>query len=60
MNGGAAMLNTFSGWLFNVLLLGALAGLCYHTFAAPILYDALVPLVALGVVAVVALFWPKF
>ena len=56
------MLNTFSGWLFNVLLLGALAavaGLCY-TFAAPILYDALVPLVALGVVAVVALFCPKF
>ena len=57
------MLNTFSGWLFNVLLMGALVavvGLCYHTFAAPILYDALVPLVALGVVAVVALFWPKF
>ena len=57
------MLNTFSGWLFNVLLLGAIiavAGLCYHTFAAPILYDGLVPLVALGVVAVIAVFWPKF
>ena len=57
------MLNTFSGWLFNVLLLGAIAavaGLCYHTFAAPILHDALAPLVALGVVAVMALFWPKF
>jgi hypothetical protein len=57
------MLNTFSGWLFNVLLLGAIAavvGLCYHTFAAPILYNGLVPLIALGVVAVIALFWPKF
>jgi hypothetical protein len=57
------MLNTFSGWLFNVLLLGAIvavAGLCYHTFAAPILYNGMVSLVALGVVAVVALFWPKF
>ena len=57
------MLNTFSGWLFNVLLLGAVAavaGLCYHTFAAPILHDALVPLIALAVVTVIALFWPKF
>jgi hypothetical protein len=57
------MLNTFSGWLFNVLLLSAIvavAGLFYHTFAAPILYDALLPLIALGVVAVIALFWPKF
>ncbi len=57
------MLNTFSGWLFNILLLGAVvavAGLCYHTFAAPILYNGLVPLTALGVVAVIALFWPKF
>lgn len=56
-------MNTFSGWLFNVLLLGAIvavAGLCYHTFAAPILYDGLVAMVALGVVVVIALFWPKF
>jgi hypothetical protein len=56
-------MNTFSGWLFNVLLLGAIAavaGLFYHTLAAPILYNGLVPLVALGVVVVVALFWPKF
>ena len=57
------MLNTFSGWLFNVLLLGAIAavaGLCYHTFAAPILDNGLVAVVGLGVVAVLALFWPKF
>jgi hypothetical protein len=57
------MLNTFSGWLFNILLLSAIAavvGLCYHTFAAPILYNGLVPLIVLAVVAVIALFWPKF
>lgn len=57
------MLNTFSGWLFNILLLGAIvaaAGLCYHTFASPILHDGFTALVALGVVAVISLFWPKF
>ena len=57
------MLNTFSGWLFNILLGGAIVAvaiLCYHTFAAPILDNGLVALVGLGVVAVIALFWPKF
>lgn len=57
------MLNSFSGWLFNVLLWGAIvavAALCYHTFGAPILDNGMAALIALGVVAVVALFWPKF
>ena len=57
------MLNTFSGWLFNILLWGAIvtfAILCYHTFAAPILDNSMNALIALGVVAVISLFWPKF
>jgi hypothetical protein len=57
------MLNTFSGWLFNVMLWGgiiAVAMLVYHTFVAPILHDGLVALVALAVIAVLSLFWPKF
>ena len=57
------MLNTFSGWLFNVMLWGAIVATCeliYHTFAAPILDNGMIPLVALGVIAVISLFWPKF
>lgn len=57
------MLNTFSGWLFNVLLWGsivAVVALCYHTLAAPILGNGLLALIALAVVAVVSLVWPKF
>jgi len=57
------MLNTFSGWLFNVLVWGAIvavAALCYHTFAAPILDNGMMALVALGAVALISLFWPKF
>lgn len=57
------MLNSFSSWLFNVLLWGAIvavAALCYHTFGAPILDNGMAALIALGVVAVIALFWPKF
>ena len=56
------MLNTFSGWLFNVLLLGGIIGIAmlgYHTFVGPVLYDPIIPMVALGAGALVALFWPK-
>jgi hypothetical protein len=56
------MLNTFSGWLFNLLLLGgivAIALLGYHTFVGPVLYDPIIPVVALGLAALVGLFWPK-
>jgi hypothetical protein len=55
------MLNTFSGWLCNVLLLGAIAaliGLSYEVFVGPVL-SSLAPLVALIVVLVASLFWPK-
>jgi hypothetical protein len=57
------MLNTFSGWLFNILLWGAIvavAALFYHTFAAPVLDNGMNALIALGVIAVISLFWPKF
>lgn len=56
------MLNTFSSWLFNVLLWGGIIGfaiLFYHTFVSPILYDGLVALIALAIVLVLSLFWPK-
>jgi hypothetical protein len=56
------MLNTFPGWLFNLLLWGgivAIAGLLYHTFVSPILHESMVALVALAVIAVLSLFWPK-
>jgi hypothetical protein len=56
------MLNTFSGWLFNVLLWGGIIGISllgYHTFVGPVLYDPIIPVVALGAGALVALFWPK-
>ncbi len=53
----ARQANPALGWM--IFLLIAVVGLFYHTFAAPILHDGLVPLVALGVVAAVALFWRK-
>jgi hypothetical protein len=56
------MQNTFADWLFNVLLLGGIVGILvlgFHVFAAPIL-GALTTLVALGLVLVVSVFWPKW
>ena len=56
------MLNTFSDWLFNVLLWGAvltLVGLSIEVFVSPIL-NGMTALVALGVTVVLALFWPKY
>jgi hypothetical protein len=56
------MLNTFSGWLFNVLLFGGIIGIAllgYHTFVGPVLYDPIIPIVALGAAVLIALFWPK-
>ena len=55
------MLNTFSGG-FQCPAVGrdhCIAMLCYHTFVGPVLYDPIIPMVALGAGALVALFWPK-
>ena len=56
------MLTTFSGWIFNILLWGAivmLVALSYHTFVSPIL-TLMTAAIALGCIAVISLFWPKF
>ena len=56
------MLNSFSDWLFNVMLWGAiiaLAALTYHSFVGPIL-TGLNALIGLAVILVISLFWPKF
>jgi hypothetical protein len=56
------MQNAFPDWLFNVLLLGGVAGtlvLGLHVFAAPIL-EPLTVLIALVLVLVVSAFWPKW
>jgi len=56
------MLNTFSSWLFNLMLWGAiisLAGLSYHVFVNPIV-SGMTALIALGVILVISLFWPKY
>ncbi len=58
------MINSFSGWLFNLMLWGAifaLVALLYATFAAPaFLYNPINALIGLGVVAMLSLLWPKF
>jgi hypothetical protein len=56
------MQNAFSDWLFNVLLLGGIAGflvLAFHVFVTPIL-GAMTTLIALALVLVVSAFWPKW
>ena len=56
------MQNAFPDWLFNVLLLGGIAGtlmLAFEVFAAPIV-GGLTALVALVLVLVVAAFWPRW
>ena len=56
------MLNPFSTWLFNVMLWGAiftLIGLSYHVFVSEIVSGPLA-LIALAVVVVLSLFWPKY
>lgn len=56
------MLNTFSSWLFNVMLWGAvfaLVALSYQVFVGPIL-TGLTALVGLAVILVLSLFWPKY
>lgn len=58
------MLNSFSGWLFNLMLWGAvvtLVTLLYAAFVTPeVLYNPLNAYIALGVIAAVSLIWPKF
>jgi hypothetical protein len=56
------MQNAFPDWLFNVLLLGGIAGtlvLAFEVFAAPIV-GGLTAVVALVLVLVVAAFWPRW
>ena len=56
------MLNTFSDWLCGVLVWTAIAmliGLSYEVFVSPII-SGWSSLVALVIVLVAALFWPKF
>jgi hypothetical protein len=56
------MLNTFSDWLFNVMLWGAvlaLIGLSFEVFVSPIV-NGWTALAALAVALVASLFWPKF
>jgi hypothetical protein len=56
------MVASFSDWLCNLLLWGAviaLGALLYHSFAAPIL-GGVNALVGLGVAVVLSLFWPRF
>jgi uncharacterized membrane protein YdcZ (DUF606 family) len=56
------MQNAFPDWLFNVLLLGGIAGtlvLAVEVFAAPIV-GGLTTVVALVLVLVVAAFWPRW
>jgi hypothetical protein len=56
------MLNTFSSWLFNVMLWGAilaLVGLGYQVFVGPIL-SGLTALIGLAAIVVLSLFWPKY
>ena len=55
-------LNPFSSWLFNLMLWGgifALIGLSYQAFVQPII-TGLTALIALVVVVVLSLFWPKY
>ena len=58
------MINNFSGWLFNMMLWGAivsLAALLYATFSAPeFIHSPVNGLIGLAVVAVLSLLWPKF
>jgi hypothetical protein len=56
------MLNTFSDWLCNVLLWGAiltLAVLSVEVFVSPII-NGWVALSALALMLVASFFWPKY
>jgi len=56
------MLNSFSSWLFNVMLWGAvitLGALSYHVYVGPVL-TGLNALIGLGAVLVLSLVWPKY
>ena len=61
------MVNTFSDWLFNVILWGAIVALVvlvYETFLARGFLMSQVDLIkagiSFGVVVLVSIFWPKF
>jgi hypothetical protein len=60
------MVNTFSGWLFNLIIWGAvvtfvllLSEITSHGFLASQL-DQIRALIGLGVVALLAALWPRF
>jgi hypothetical protein len=55
-------LNPFSSWLLNVMLWGgifALVGLSYQVFVQPIITGPIAA-IALVVILVLSLFWPKY
>jgi predicted anti-sigma-YlaC factor YlaD len=57
------MLNPFSSWLFNVMLWGglfALVGLSYQVFTQQQIITGLTAVIALVVILVLSLFWPKY
>jgi hypothetical protein len=54
--------NTFSSWLFNVMLWGAVVWLLilsYHVYVGPVL-GSLTAVAAFVFIAVVSAFWPKY
>ena len=60
------MVNTFSGWLFNLIIWGSVVTLILllsevisHGFLAGQL-DQIRALIGLGVVALLAVLWPRF
>lgn len=56
------MVTHFAGWVFNLMLWGAIiltVALTYNAFVGPILNE-LNALIGLGLIAVFSLFWPRF
>ena len=57
------MVRTFSDWLFNVMLWGAIIAtvvLTYEAFSGPfVLHNPIAGLISLGVIAVLSVIWPR-
>ena len=57
------MLNTFSSWLFNLMLWGAiisLVALSFQVYTGNLILTGMNALIALGAIVVISLFWPKY
>jgi len=58
------LINNFSSWVFNLMLWGAVftfVALLYATYVSPVfLHEPMNSLIALGVIAVLSLLWPKY